>query len=400
MKIGMNCYCSCFQLGVIHWGVVVPRKSKTIQRRAIRVDRGTAPPVYQLSLRLDELLAVADVSRVEGVTLEDLVPYRLTKVRSAVDALSSIAKSAITPFPYPITLALSSRVKFRQSRGPAVGDGTSLSGTLEIPFGEPSNGRVGLVVDGHFPLLAAILADVNNLPLAVFAFVCDDERELRKHFLALVTQQRLTADQVDQMIPEVLGSFSPKLSAKDLPVALCDWLNESENSPFYGLVKGSGKTVPKQRAIVPASTLTRMIDESLSTPSGCLFSYRNIATGETDMEGICRVLMLFWTAVKNVFPDDWAKLPSKSRLMHVAGIRSMGRLMDRITPSINIDDDDSLAEIEADLQKIAPMCRWSSGTWDGLDLKWNEIQSVPRHIHLLSNLLVRAYAQSQKLQSK
>lgn len=355
--------------------------------------------MFQFTLRLEELLAVADISRVDGVTLEDLVPYRRTDVRKVIDSLIGIAESPNTPFPYPITIALSSRVRFRQSRGPAVGDGTALGGTLEIPVGEPETKRAGLVVDGHYPLLAVIQAEAHDLPLAIFAFVCDDERQLRKQFQTLTAQQRLTPEQADQLIPEVLTSISPTLSAKQVPAAVCEWLNESEKSPFHGLIKGARK-VPKQKTIVPASALSRMIDESLTTPSGCLFPYRNIASGETDMEEICRVLMLFWTAVKNVFPDAWAKPASKSRLMHTAGIRAMGRLMDRIMPTVDIDDDGSVTVIEADLQKVAPICRWTSGMWEELEIKWNEVQSVPRHIHMLSNLLIRAYARAQRSTKK
>jgi hypothetical protein len=101
-----------------------------------------------------------------------------------------------------------------------------------------------------------------------------------------------------------------------------------------------------------------------------------------------------------VFPDAWAKAVSKSRLMHTAGIRATGRLMDRIMPPIDIDDEGALAEIEADLRKIAPICRWTSGMWEELEIKWNEVQSVPRHIHMLSNALIRAYARAQRSTNK
>ena len=379
---------------------VMSHSEKTIERRAIRVERAEGPTVFQFTLRLDELLAVADVSRVEGVTLEDLVLCGRADVRKAVDALARIAKSPDMPFPYPITLALSSRVRFRQSRGPAVGDGIAIGGMLEIPVGEPDTKKAGLVVDGHFPLLAVKHAKANDLPLAIFAFVCDDTRRLREQFQTIAVQRHLTPEQSNQLIREALASFEPNLSAKEVPSAVCDWLNESPKSPFHGLVKGARRTVAKQRTIVCASVLTRVIDESLSTPSGCLFPYRNIASGERDMEGICRVLMMFWTGVKNVFPSAWGKPVSKSRLMHTVGIRAMGRLMDRIMPSVDIEDDAALAVIEADLQKIAPICRWTSGMWEELELKWNELQNVPRHIHVLSNLLIRAYARAQRSPNK
>ena len=45
-----------------------------------------------------------------------------------------------------------------------------------------------------------------------------------------------------------------------------------------------------------------MVEESITSTSGCLFPYRNIATGETDLEGICNVLVVFWTAVQASLP--------------------------------------------------------------------------------------------------
>ena len=73
-----------------------------------------------------------------------------------------------------------------------------------------------------------------------------------------------------------------------------------------------------------------MLEESLTTPSGCLFPYHNVTTGETDTDGIWRILVGYWSAVRDTFPEAWGKPPAESRLMHGTGIRSMGRLMDRV----------------------------------------------------------------------
>jgi DGQHR domain-containing protein len=370
------------------------KKPKTILCRAIRVEQGNAQPVFQFILTLRDLLDVANVSRIEDVTLEELVDYKRPDVRKMVDKLTEVAKSPDAPFPYPITVALSSRVRFRQSRGPKIGNGTSQAGVLEIPIDESPTRKAALIVDGHFPLLAACRAMAEDLPLAVFAFASDDELVLREQFQSIAGQHRISPNQADQLIPKGLVSISSKLSAKEVPIIISDWLNVSEASPFHGLVKGARKTVPKQKEIVAAGALSRMVDESLSTPSGILFPYRNIATGETDFDGICRVLILFWTAVKSVFSEAWGKPAAKSRLMHPAGIRCMGRLMDRIMPPIRIHDDKALTEIESELRKIEPICHWTSGRWEELDIKWDEVQNVPRHIHALSSVLIRAYIQA------
>ncbi len=367
------------------------RQSKTILRRAIRVDHDDLQTVFLFTLRLEELFAVADVSRVAGTSIEDVVHSSRSDVRKAVDQLASAAKTSEAPLPFPITVALSSRVRFRQSRGRAVDDGAGLAGTLELPVGEPETKRAALIVDGHILALAASRADLAKLPLPIFGFICDDELKLRKQFQRINTLPRMSADQANDVIPEVLASFSQKLSAKEVPEAVVNWLNESERSPFYRMVKGAKTPQPNQKSIAPSAMLVRMVDESLSTPSGCLFPYRNIATGKTDFDGICRVLILFWSGARNVFPDAWGKSPTKSRLMHGVGIRVMGRLMDRVMPTIAIEGKKAQKEVDAEIGKIQQYCRWTSGTWDELDLKWNEVQNVPRHIHMLSNYLIRTY---------
>jgi len=37
---------------------------------------------------------------------------------------------------------------------------------------------------------------------------------------------------------------------------------------------------------------------------------------------------------------------------------------------------------------LAPHCCWTGGTWEGLGLAWNEIQSTSQHITKLSDHLM------------
>ena len=82
--------------------------------------------------------------------------------------------------------------------------------------------------------------------------------------------------------------------------------------------------------------------------------------------------------------------------MHGAGIRAMGRLMDRIMPAIDMKGHKAVEHVERELRRVAPACRWTSGTWEDMnDLAWNEVENVSRHIRLLSSVLVRAYVQAK-----
>ena len=127
-----------------------------------------------------------------------------------------------------------------------------------------------------------------------------------------------------------LGAVAAAVSARKLPSALVDMLNHDPESPFFGLIKraSSGCRGPAVKAVVTDTSLVEALKESLESPSGVLFPYRNMATGTTDTDGIRRVLLTYWTAVRDTFPDAWGSRPPKSKLMGGVGIRAMGRLMD------------------------------------------------------------------------
>ena len=77
--------------------------------------------------------------------------------------------------------------------------------------------------------------------------------------------------------------------------------------------------------------------------------------------------------------------------MHGVGIRSMGHLMDRMMGSLNIADRDTPSIVKAQLHRLSPHCHWTSGRWEALDMRWDQLQNVPKHIQLLSQYLIRLY---------
>ena len=268
-----------------------------------------------------------------------------------------------------------------------------VAGVLEIPLPRDGQRKPAWIVDGQQRALALSRSRRRKFPVPVSAFVADDLDLQREQFLRVNSAKPLDASLITELLPQVSTLLPARMAARKMPSAICDWLSQNPESPFHGLIRRpSLPAAEKKRAVIADTSVVKMIEESLSSPSGCLFPYRNIATGDTDFDGICDVLMAYWTAVKNVFPQAWGKPPTKSRLMHGAGIRAMGRLMDRIIPAVQLRRSDRSGQIERELKKIAPVCRWTSGTWDELGgLPWNEMLHTPRHVSRLSNLLVRAY---------
>ena len=115
---------------------------------------------------------------------------------------------------------------------------------------------------------------------------------------------------VTELLPEISEPISPRLSQRKLPSALVDQLNQAEESPLKGLIRRpSMSTSERKAAVITDTSLVKGLEEALRTPASCLFPYRNIASGETDIDGIWAVLICYWSAVRDVFPDAGYRRP-------------------------------------------------------------------------------------------
>src|SRR5262249_32792820 len=132
---------------------------------------------------------------------------------------------------------------------------------------------------------------------------------------------------VDELLPQV-GTVLPRdLAVRRVPSALCAALNASPESPFCGLIRRPSLEAPG--AVVLDSGVTRMIRRSIQDPRGALAAHA-APDGSADLDAMYRLMVAYWTAVRDVFPDAWGFPPERSRLMHSAGIEAMGVLMDQV----------------------------------------------------------------------
>jgi DGQHR domain-containing protein len=368
---------------------------RILERRALRLEQPGGHTLYLFTLEATQILEIAEISRVSRDDAGKLIGYQRPGVQSHVKDIQAYLESDEVVFPNSIILALESSIRFRSSRGPHASDGSATGGTLEIPL----NGRrkPGWIVDGQQRALALSTTSRADLPVPVSAFVTDNVEIQRDQFIRVNNTKPLPRGLVVELLPEVTIPISPRLAARKLPSALCDQLHRSEDSPFYGLIRRPSATKEEKKVAVVADTsIVKMIEESLSSSSGCLFPFRNLATGETDLESIWRVLIAYWTAVRDTFPGAWGLPPTQSRLMHGAGIASMGRLMDKIMATVNPYGKEAFERIRDELALIADICSWTEGSWTELgDLPWNEVQNVPKHVRALSSLLIRHYVNSK-----
>ncbi|MFI8775101.1 DGQHR domain-containing protein DpdB [Gordonia sp. NPDC062954] len=374
----------------------------TLERRALRLDQNTEMPLYLFALAAEEIDLVADVARISRDEAGRLIGYQRPERKSHVRQIQQYLDSADVLFPNGLILALPDTVKFKSSRGPGASDGLSVSGVLEIPLpADSAQPRPAWIVDGQQRSLALARSKNRRLPVPIAGFVAPTLALQREQFLRVNTVSPLPVNLVTELLPEVFAAPSPRLSAKRLPSALVDMLNMDPDSPFVGLIKrASTDEEAKKRVVVTDTSLVEALRESLESPSGVLFPYRNMATGTTDTESIRQLLLIYWSAVRDTFPGAWGKPPTKSRLMGGVGIRAMSRLMDRVMAQVDIASSDARDVAMAELHRIAGGCRWTSGTWDELGLPWNELQNTPRHISALSNYLARAYVDARSSGSR
>src|SRR5262249_11601476 len=193
------------------------------------------------------------------------------------------------------------------------------AGMLEIPLASNGEPRPAWIVDGQQRALALSKSNKDQIPVPINAFVADEVSLQRDQFLRVNNTRPLPRGLITELLPEVTTNLPARMAAKRVPSAICEWLNHDDRSPFQGLIRRSSNRPDEQGvAVVADSSIVKMLEESLSSANGCLYPYRNVATGEIDFESIFRVLITYWGAVKNVFPEAWGKPPDKSRLMHGA----------------------------------------------------------------------------------
>lgn len=375
----------------------VRSRPRVIERRALRIVQNEETPLYLFALAAEEVDWVADVARISRDEAGRLIGYQRPEKRQHVRQIQTYLDSGDVLFPNGLILALPDTVKFTSSRGPQVGDGLATAGTLRIELPtDPQAPRPAWIVDGQQRSLALACTRNQRLPVPVAGFIAPTLEMQRDQFLRVNNVHPLPPNLVTELLPEIFAAPSPRLSARKLPSALVDMLNRDPESPFHQIVKRASTDPEDAKArAVKDNSLVEALRESLESHSGSLFPYRNIATGTTDTDGIRSLLLTYWTAVRNTFPDAWGLPPTQSRLMHGVGIRSMSRLMDRIMPHVSLRAANPVADVERELARIAAICQWTEGTWEELSVPWDGLQNTSRHISALSNVLIRRYVEAR-----
>jgi DGQHR domain-containing protein len=364
------------------------KKPEMISVRALRTHQGEGVSVFSFFIKGSEITRVSEISRISRDDDDALKGFQRKEIQNHVKGIIEYLDRGDVLFPNAIILALSPEVEFKQSRGPTPEGIAEVAqiGTLSIPIRAEGH-RVAWIVDGQQRSLALSRTKNTDIAVPVVAFISGDIETQREQFILVNKARPLPVRLINELLPEIGIQLPRDLSLRKIPSELCNLLNRDPKSPFFELIRRMSMEHLKS-AVVIDTALIKVMKSSISNPLGALALYKDAGNGQSDIDGMYRTMFLFWQTVKDEFPEAWGKPPTRSRLMHSAGIQAMGVLMDRIMTRLH-GQGDSRHEIQQSLRRLRPHCHWTDGTWEGLGLKWNEVQNVPKHVRGLSDLLVR-----------
>lgn len=356
------------------------RAGRVLSIPAIEFRQGSGRRLYSFAIDGKLLHSFCTVSRVSRQGAETLTGYQRPEVAAHISQIRDYLESESPILPNAIVVAFDGTVRFRPHQG-IPKTAYSRQGTLDIPLGPfvDETLKPGWIVDGQQRAAAMRDARVDSFPVCVVGFVTDGLEEQRQQFILVNATKPLPKGLIYELLPSTEGKLPVALQKRRHPAELVERLNFDEDSPLKGMIR----TPTNGKGLIADNSMLQMLANSLT--DGILYRY-------DDIEDQLAILKGFWTAVATVFASDWGLPPKRSRLLHGAGVVALGFVMDTVAERVGKSRQPVSSHFQQALRELAPHCRWSNGTWDfGGDnqLKWNEVQNVPRHIQMLaSHLLV------------
>jgi DGQHR domain-containing protein len=357
---------------------------------AIEIIQGRSRKVFAFPVDGKLLPRFASVTRIARTESDGVTGYQRPEVLSHISQIRKYLESTDPMLPNAIVVAFDKSVRFKAAFA-NISTQHGRVGSLHIPLPVEGGATPGLIVDGQQRSAALRDAEIHRFPVFVVGFIAEDEAEQREQFLLVNSTKPLPKGLLYELLPSIDAPLPEALARRRFPATLLERLNHDPNSPLRGMI--STPTAPK--GVVKDNSILRMLENSLS--DGALFRFRTSTGDAADLEAMLNVLKHFWQAVQQVFPHAWGVPPKRSRLMHGAGIISMGFVMDAIADHHRRTAVPAVRQFIAGLTPLASECRWTDGFWDfgaGRHVKWCDLQNTSGNIQLLTDHLLAKYRRS------
>ena len=363
---------------------------KWLRIPALRIQQTTNRVIYSFAVDGKLIPGFAAISRVRRDDQQQIAGYQRPEILSHIGEICEYIESVDPLIPNSVVIAFDERVKFEPTKIEPRQSDYSEIGILSIPVDDAMSDaeKPGWIVDGQQRIAAIREARVNRFPISVTAFIASNLLEQSEQFILVNSTKPLPKGLIYELLPTTTGKLSSQLQKRRFPSYLLNRLNHDDHSPLKDMIR----TPTASNGFIKDNSILKMLENSLS--DGALYRFRDPVAGAGDAEAMLAVVQAFWSAAKTVFKKEWGLPPRRSRLMHGAGIVSLGFVMDAIADRHR---GKSLPRVEDFIQDLIPLqeiCRWTDGYWDfgpGAQRKWDEIQNTSKDIQLLSNYLLIQY---------
>ncbi|MFT5468127.1 MAG: DGQHR domain-containing protein [Verrucomicrobiales bacterium] len=368
-------------LYILHQKVKALRNMKTLSLPCLRIQQSEGRYIYSFAIDGKDIQKFASISRIARNEKGGLEGYQRPEILTHIDDIRRYLEQSNAVLPNALIIAFDRKLKFTVT-GESNGD--SAFGFLEIPVCDGK--KTGWVVDGQQRLAALRQMSGRRMTVPVTAIESNGVEDEREQFVLINNTRPLPKSLVYELLPSLGDSVPPKYRRRQAAYNVLEILATDPDSPFYHRIKTTTSLHLPHANIKDVSVL-RMIENSVE--NGILARYPQTPKPQA------RVLIQYWTAVKEVFPDAWHLPPKESRLTHGAGIISMGFLMDAVAFCLKQNDRNLATHLfRVEIEAIASQLAWTEGSWKlapEMSIPWNEIQNTGRHIDLVTNYLIRAY---------
>ena len=349
---------------------------KSISFSCLVAKQSNTSSVVSFVADASQIEKIARISRVGRDSSQGLFGFQRSQIGNHIQEIHEYLEKEDAVLPNAIILAFINGVQLKLNDD-------KKSGEISIDVADKP---IGLIVDGQQRYSALRMLENKKFEVFVSALICKDEDELQKQFILINNTKPLPKELIYELLPTVDG-LPPRLSARSFASSIAQELNFMKDGVFENLIK----IHTNPRGVITATALHKVIMNSKR--DGALREiYR-----EGGFETCLKFINEFYLAVKSVFEEGWYRRddkgkvigehsPRTSRLIHSAGITSLGHIMDA---AFTYRDCRTKGQFVDVLNLLKPHCAWTKGEWlfSPTPKHWSEIQNTPKDISQLREFL-------------
>ena len=326
--------------------------------------------LFAFCAQASDVLDFAHIDRIGRNEDGSLKGFQRPQVANHIKEIRSYLAKDDSVLPNSIVVAFTSGVSVGKK---------NKNGSAQITI-NTNNKQKGFIVDGQQRLTALQGLPDKEFEIFVTGILCSNEEELRKQFILINNTKPLPKPLIYELLPTVSG-LPHRLSSRAKAASLVEELNYDESSSLHGQI--NQHTNPD--GIIKDTAIQKVVMNSVSDGA-----FRELSREDNADIKQFKLLSNFYKAVQETFPEAWIDhKPRTSRLIHSAGIVSMGYVMEYIYSMTRSLDKKVYLD---NLSKLKGKCAWTESYWEfGEDNRrpWNGIQFVARDYMELTQYLIR-----------